>query len=314
MDMVPVYLILGFLDSGKTTFLRDTLQDSEFLNGERTTLLLCEEGEEEYDASALAAKNVTVVTVESEEALTPAFLMEIKRNQRPERVMIEFNGTWSVSKFLEMGLPSRWEIAQMITMVDASTFEAYMNNMRQMMVEQLSFTELVIFNRCTAQTKKNSFRKSVRVLNRRAQVVYESADGEDGVEDEIELPYDMNAPVIEIEDDDYGTFYMDALDDPKKYEGKTVSFTAMIYRGKEIPKGTFVPGRFAMTCCAEDIAFVGFLCKGEQANYFKTREWAKITARIQCEYYKEYGGEGPVLYLQKIEPAKKPEDHVVYMN
>lgn len=314
MDMVPVYLILGFLDSGKTTFLRDTLQDSEFLNGERTTLLLCEEGEEEYDEAALAAKNVTVVTVESEEALTPAFLMEIKRRERPERVMIEFNGTWSVSRFLNMGLPSRWEIAQMITMVDASTFETYLNNMRQMMVEQLSFTELVIFNRCTAQTKKNSFRKSVRVLNRRAQVVYESADGEDGVEDEIELPYDMNAPVIEIADDDYGTFYMDALDDPKKYEGKTVSFTAMIYRGKEIPKGTFVPGRFAMTCCAEDIAFVGFLCKGEQANYFKTREWAKITARIQCEYYKEYGGEGPVLYLKKIEPAKKPEDHVVYMN
>lgn len=313
MEMVPVYLILGFLDSGKTTFLRDTLQDSEFLTGEKTLLILCEEGEEEYDEAALAEKNVSIISVESEEDLSAGFLKDCQRSYKPERVMIEFNGTWSVSKFLEMGLPGRWELAQTITTVDASTFEAYMSNMRQMMIEQLSFTELVIFNRCTADTKKNSFRKSIRAVNRRAQVLYEAVDGEDGVEDEIELPYNIEAPIIAIEDDDYGIFYLDALDDPKKYEGKTVCFTAMVYRGKETAKGTFVPGRFAMTCCAEDIAFVGFLCKGEQANYFKTRDWVKVTAKIKCEYYKEYGGEGPVLYLQNIESAKRPEEHLIYM-
>ncbi len=315
MSTTPVYLITGFLDSGKTTFLRDTLQDSEFLDGdERTVLILCEEGEEEYDMDILKEKQVTVLTVEEEEDLNPRFLMDIKKTYKPEKVMIEFNGTWSVSKLLETGFPSGWELAQTITTVDAATFESYMSNMRQMMMEQIGYTELVIFNRCTAETKKNSFRKAVKTFNRRAQVVYEALDGEDGIEDEIELPYNIDAPVIEIEDDDYGIFYLDALDDPKKYEGKKVQFTAMVYRGKELPKGTFVPGRFAMTCCADDITFIGFLCKGEQANYFKMREWVKVTANIKCEYYKEYEGEGPVLYLEKIELTKKPEEHLLYMN
>lgn len=315
MSTTPVYLITGFLDSGKTTFLRDTLQDSEFLDGdERTVLILCEEGEEEYDMDILKEKHVTVLTVEEEEDLNPRFLMDIKKTYKPEKVMIEFNGTWSVSKLLETGFPSGWELAQTITTVDAATFESYMSNMRQMMMEQIGYTELVIFNRCTAETKKNSFRKAVKTFNRRAQVVYEALDGEDGIEDEIELPYNIDAPVIEIEDDDYGIFYLDALDDPKKYEGKKVQFTAMVYRGKELPKGTFVPGRFAMTCCADDITFIGFLCKGEQANYFKMREWVKVTANIKCEYYKEYEGEGPVLYLEKIELTKKPEEHLLYMN
>lgn len=315
MNTVPVYLITGFLDSGKTTFLKDTLEDSEFLDGEeQTVLILCEEGEEEYDTDILAEKNVTVLTVDEEEDLNPRFLMDIKKKYKPEKVMIEFNGTWSTSKLLENGFPGGWELAQVITTVDASTFEGYMSNMRQMMVEQIGPTELVIFNRCTAETKKNSFRKAVKTFNRRAQVVYESLDGEDGIEDEIELPYNMDAPIIEIEDDDYGIFYLDALDDPKKYEGKKVQFTAMVYRGKEIPKGTFVPGRFAMTCCADDITFIGFICKGEQANYFKMREWVKVTANIKCEYHKEYEGEGPVLYLEKIELTKKPEEHLLYMN
>lgn len=314
MNTVPIFLITGFLDSGKTTFLKDTLEESDFLEGEKTLLLLCEEGEEEYDMEKLASRNVTTIVVEEEEDLNPRFLMDLKKTHKPEKVVIEFNGTWSVSKFMENGFPNGWELAQMITTVDASTFEAYMNNMRQMMNEQIAFTELVIFNRCSAETKKNTFRKSIKAFNRRAQIVFEAQDGEDGIEDVIDLPYDIEAPVIEIEDDDYGVFYLDALDDPKKYEGKTVKFTAMMYRGKELPKGTFVPGRFAMTCCVDDITFIGFLCKGEQANYFKMREWVKVTAQIKCEYYKEYEGEGPVLYLKDIQLTKKPEEHLIYMN
>ena len=314
MNTVPIFLITGFLDSGKTTFLKDTLEESDFLEGEKTLLLLCEEGEEEYDMEKLASRNVTTVVVEEEEDLNPRFLMDLKKTHKPEKVVIEFNGTWSVSKFMENGFPNGWELAQMITTVDASTFEAYMSNMRQMMNEQIAFTELVIFNRCSSETKKNTFRKSIKAFNRRAQIVFEAQDGEDGIEDVIDLPYDIEAPVIEIEDDDYGIFYLDALDDPKKYEGKTVKFTAMMYRGKELPKGTFVPGRFAMTCCVDDITFIGFLCKGEQANYFKMREWVKVTAQIKCEYYKEYEGEGPVLYLKDIQLTKKPEEHLIYMN
>ncbi len=312
--MTPVYLILGFLDAGKSTFIRDTLMDDQFTEGKSTLLIQCEEGEVEYDEAELAKKKVTIVKVENEEDFNASFLSECSKKYNVARVMIEFNGTWSVAKVLDRGMPRKWEFAQIITIADGQTFEGYMANMRQIMNEQIQYTELVIFNKCTARTKKNTFRKLVRTLNRRAQCVFEAAEGEEaGFDDEIQLPYDMNADVIDISDDDYGIFYLDCIDDTKKYVGKTVRFLAMIYRGKETPKGTFVPGRFAMTCCAADIAFIGFICYGDAVAY-KTKDWARVTCEVQSEYRPEYEGMGPVFKLKAIEPAEKPEDHVVYMN
>lgn len=312
---IPVYLISGFLESGKTTFIRNTLMDKDFSSGEKTVLIRCEEGIEEYDEKELEKWNVFVVTVEKEEDFTPSFLKKCQTDYRPKRVMIEFNGTWSMSGFIDRGMPKDWEMAQMITLADATTFEVYFSNMKKMMAEQINFTELVIFNRCTKTTKRNTFRKLVRSLNRRAQVVFESEDGNDGYDDEIPLPYDLSADIIEIADDDYGIFYMDALDQPKKYEGKTVRFSAMVYKGKDMPKGFFVPGRFAMTCCADDIGFVGMLCKAdEKSDTFRLRDWVKITAKIHVEYHKEYNGEGPILTLVDMVAAEKPKDHLVYMN
>ncbi len=312
--MTPLFLILGFLGSGKTTFIRDTLMDDDFTEGKSTLLIVCEEGEVEYDREELAKRKVTIVQVENEEDFKPLFMMDCVKKYPVDRVMVEWNGTWSVSRILEQGFPRRWELAQIITVADATTFEVYMSNMRQMMNEIVQFSELVIFNKCNANTKRNTLKKLVRTLNRRAQTVFEAAEGEEnGYDDEIELPYDMKADVIEIEDDDYGLFYLDVLDNLQNYVGKKVRFLAMIYRGKETPKGTFVPGRFAMTCCAADIAFIGFLCYGDAVAY-KTRDWVHVTCEVQSKYLDEYEGEGPVYKLIRIEPAKKPEDHVVMMN
>jgi len=311
---IPVYIIAGFLESGKTTFIKNTLEDPNFNSGEKTLLICCEEGMEEYDVAAMEKKNIFIVNVEEEIDLSPSFLKKCQNDYKPRRVMIEFNGTWKMSGFIERGMPRDWELAQMITMVDAGTFEVYMSNMRQMMAEQINFTELVIFNRCTKDTKRNTFRKAVRALNRKAQVMFESEDGNDGFDDEIDLPYDLKADVIEIEDDDYGIFYLDALDQPKKYEGKTVRFTAMVYKGKDIPKGYFVPGRFAMTCCADDIGFVGMLATGSVADNFKVRDWVKVTAVVKVEFHREYEGDGPVLYVKDMAHTAKPKEHLIYMN
>lgn len=311
---IPVYIITGFLESGKTTFIKYTLDDPNFSAGEKTLLICCEEGMEEYDAKALEKKNTFLVMVENEADLSPSFLKSCQTKYKPQRVLIEFNGTWSMSGFTMRGMPKDWEVAQFITLVDATTFEVYMSNMRQMMAEQINFTELVIFNRCTKDTKRNTFRKLVRALNRRAQVMFESEDGNDGFDDEIDLPYDLDAPVVEIEDDDYGIFYLDALDQPQKYTGKTVHFTAMVYKGKDIPKGYFVPGRFAMTCCVDDIGFVGMLGKGAIADKFQLRDWVKVTAKVVLEYHKEYNGEGPVLEVTDMVLTSKPKEHLIYMN
>lgn len=311
---IPVYIITGFLESGKTTFIKSTLEDPNFSSGEKTILICCEEGMEEYDEKQLEKQNVFLIPVENEADLSPSFLKKCQTEYKPRRVMIEFNGTWSMSGFIERGMPRDWELAQMITIADATTFEVYMSNMRQMMAEQINFTELVIFNRCTQDTKRNTFRKAVRALNRRAQVMFESEDGNDGFDDEIDLPYDIHADVIEIEDDDYGIFYLDALDQPEKYAGKTIRFTAMVYKGRDIPKGYFVPGRFAMTCCADDIGFVGLLGKGAAADGFKVRDWVKVTAKVILEYHKEYNGAGPVLEVSEMVHTSQPKEHLIYMN
>ncbi len=317
---VPVYIINGFLESGKTTFIRETLKDPEFSGKERTLIIACEEGEEEYDESMLAKYNTAVVTVEEREELTPEYLRMLAAQYRPQRVMIEFNGMWSVEEFVGQELPRDWVMVQIITIIDASTYQNYLNNMKSIMMGQFKLSDTIIFNRCDETTDKLALRRSVKVTNRKGQIIYESADGVTDDAGEEVLPFDIDADLIDLCDDDYGLWYMDAMDNPKKYSGKKIRFRAMVYRSEKLPKRSFVPGRFAMTCCADDIAFIGFLCKvGENVGpvafeSLKNRSYIYVTADIQVEYYREYRGKGPVLYATSIEPAPEPEDKLVYFN
>lgn len=316
---VPVYLVNGFLESGKTTFVNETLKDPDFTNGEKTLLILCEEGIEEYDEKLLASLNMDIVSVDEEEEFTEEFLRECKDHYRPERVMIEFNGTWNVENFLEMELPKGWMMVQIITTIDASTYNNYMNNMKSIMVGHFKYSDTIIFNRCDDSTDKVALRRTIKPVNRKGQIIYESADGVTDDAGEEVLPFDINADVIELFDEDYGLFYMDALEHPEKYDGKTVRFRAMVYKSERLPKGSFVPGRFAMTCCEDDVAFIGFLCKAQKAGplpyeFLKMRSWITLTAKIKCEYYKEYRGDGPILYAQRIEKAEEPKEKLVYFN
>lgn len=317
---VPVYIINGFLESGKTTFISETMKDPDFSGNERTLIIVCEEGEEEYDEKALAACHADIVTVEEKEELTAEYLVTLKNHYRPQRVMIELNGMWSVEEFVETELPKDWVLVQVITIIDASTYQNYLNNMRSIMLGQFKLADTIIFNRCDETTDKLALRRSVKVVNRKGQIIYESADGVTDDAGEEVLPFDINADVIDICDDDYGLWYLDAMDNPKKYDGKTVKFRGMVYRSEKLPKRSFVPGRFAMTCCADDIAFVGFLCKvGSEVGPFpfemlKNRSYVNVTAKIKVEFYREYRGKGPVLYAQRIEKAEEPEDKLVYFN
>ena len=311
---VPVYLITGFLESGKTSFLQEIFESGEFADGERGLLISCEEGEVELDEKATLACKIDTVTLDEEEELTADFLENCKNVYKPKRVFVEYNGMWDPDTILSVDMPRGWEIYQIVTMIDASTFEMYLNNMRSIMMELVKLSDVVIFNRCDKDTKKGSLRRSVKAANRQVQIIYESVDGSDEDEDEDDLPFDVTADEIDLEDDDYGLWYLDAMDHPDRYEGKTMRFTAMVYRGDKLPKGYFVPGRFAMTCCAEDVTFVGFLCKSAFADRLKQREFIKLTATVKTEFRKEYQGPGPVLTAVKIEKADKPEEELVYFN
>jgi len=314
---VPVYLITGFLESGKTTFIRSVMEDPEFAQGERTLLIVCEEGIEEYDHKFLrsANANTDMVIIDEETQLTPAYLQQLQNKYMPERVLIEFNGKWNTAAFIEMKLPSLWLMYKVICQVDASTFDVYLNNMRSIMMEMIKTADTVIFNRCTSETPRNSLRRTIKAVNRPANLVFESEQGVMDEPQDEDLPFDINADIIEICDDDFGLWYMDVSEFPEKYNGRTVRIKGMVYKSTRLPRGYFVPGRIAMVCYANDAKMIGFLCKTDNPSKLKKNSWVMVTAKIQVEESPAYKGKkGPVLYAVDVQPAEKPEEEIAYFS
>lgn len=316
MAEIPVYFFTGFMDSGKTTLIQETLFENGFAeDDDRILIIACEDGDVEYDTEKLKTINASVATIDTEAEFNTEHLQEIADQYRPDVVFVEYNGTWGVGEVYEMELPKNWVIVQSLATVDATTFEMYMANMRSMMMEQFFQAEVVIFNRCDDNTPKSKFRGNIKAVNRPAQIVYERADGT--IDDrEEELPFDINADVIEISDADYALWLMDCMENPKKYDGKKVHFLGLVYNPKDgkLKRGVIVPGRFAMTCCVEDITFLGMMCKTGMENTPEHRSWIDLTARIKVEFAREYKGKGPILYPIEMKPAEKPQDELVYFS
>lgn len=316
MAEIPVYFFTGFMDSGKTTLIQETLFENGFAeDDDRILIIACEDGDVEYDTEKLKTINASVATIDTEAEFNTEHLQEIADQYRPDVVFVEYNGTWGVGEVYEMELPKNWVIVQSLATVDATTFEMYMANMRSMMMEQFFQAEVVIFNRCDDNTPKSKFRGNIKAVNRPAQIVYERADGT--IDDrEEELPFDINADVIGISDADYALWFMDCMENPKKYDGKKVHFLGLVYNPKDgkLKRGVIVPGRFAMTCCVEDITFLGMMCKTGMENTPEHRSWIDLTARIKVEFAREYKGKGPILYPIEMKPAEKPQDELVYFS
>ncbi|MCM1106643.1 MAG: GTPase [Blautia sp.] len=312
-EEIPVYLFTGFMDSGKTSLIEETLFENNFGEGAKGVIILCEDGEKEYDEAKLSTVNFQLAPIDSEEEFTEERLAAINREFLPRQVFIEYNGTWGMDKILEAALPEGWVIVQSLATVDSTTFDLYMGNMRAMMQEQIFASDVVVFNRTDDETDRGRLRRQVKAVNRKAQIVYERKDGTIDERPE-ELPFDISQEVIDLSDADYAIWYMDAMENYKKYEGKKVRFRALVYNPEKLKKGIFVPGRFAMTCCIEDVTFIGFKCRYEKEEELAHRAWIDITAEVHVEFAKEYKGKGPVLYPLSIVPAEKPEDELVYFS
>lgn len=313
MEEIPIYLFTGFMDSGKTTLIKETLLENGFADQGKSLIICCEDGENEYDMEELKRVDAKLVMVEKEEDFTAAFLGPLREEYHPDQIFLEYNGTWGMDTLMETPLPEGWTIIQVLATVDATTFDMYLANMRTMIMEQLFPADVVIFNRCDDSTDKGKYRRNVKAQNRRAQIVYERADGTLD-EREEELPFDISGDELEITDADYAIWYMDCLEEPKKYAGKKISFLALVYNPEKLKKGVFVPGRFAMTCCVEDVTFIGFKCKYPEEDRIPHKSWIRITAEVRVEFAVEYKGKGPVLYPVKIEPAEAPADELVYFS
>ena len=307
---IPVYLFTGFLESGKTTFIQGTLEDERFNRGEKTLIMLCEEGIEEYDIKKMPGQNIFIETFDDIEDVTPEGLTSLQKKLKIERVIIELNGMWLTTDLFAR-LPEKWVIYQEMCFLDATTFLSYNANMRQLVVDKLQQPEIVVFNRFTEDMDKMEFHKIVRGVSRRCDICYEFS--EDRVEyDDIEdpLPFDINADVIEIDDRDFAIWYRDMMEELQKYQGKTVKFKGLIARDKKIPDDELAIGRHIMTCCVEDIQYGGVVCKLKNATDYKTHDWAIIKGKINLEKNKLYRSVGPVITIEEIERCEPLEDSV----
>ena len=306
--MKPVYVINGFLESGKTEFIAFTLAQPYFQIKGKTLILLCEEGEVEYEEELLRKSRSVIEVIDSEEEFTPSHLVELEKKHKPERIIIEYNGMWN---YKNMKLPWYWKIEQQITTIDGSTFPMYYTNMRSLLAEMIRKSELIIFNRCDGITDLNTYKRNIKAVNPNADVIFEDANGEIDEILEEDLPYDLNQEIIELDNNGYGIWYLDSMDHLERYIGTKIKFTALVLKPENMKKGYFVPGRMAMTCCADDMAFLGYACQYDGAESLKQKEWVKVTATVSKEYWEDYKGEGPILHAVSVEKTKAPKEEII---
>ena len=311
---IPIYLFTGFLEAGKTKFIQETMEDPRFNSGEKTLILVCEEGIEEYDPSKFCCNKVYLEPIEQESDLTPKYLKSLLHKHSAKRVLVEYNGMWMLRSLID-NLPDNWVIAQEFCFAETATFLNYNQNMRSLVVDKLTNCELVVFNRYDPKVEKMDLHKIVRGINTRADIAYEFPSGDveyDDIEDP--LPFDREADVVAVADKDYAYFYRDLSEHLDFYHGRVASFKCVIAKNHELKPDELVIGRHIMTCCVDDITFAGFLLTGADVEGlfagFKSRDWATVTAEIRVEYNKLYGRKGPVLYAKALEPAPLPTEEV----
>ena len=312
-EPIPVYMICGFLDAGKTNFIAPMLTGEEFTEDERTLLLVCEEGEEEYDTEALGKHNVVPIFLEGKEDLTLSRMEALEAEYRPTQIVVEYNGMWQIAEAVP-AFPRHWDLYQIVTIVESPTFNSYAKNMASLMMEKLREADLIVFNRCTDELAEVLRQRNLKMLNRRAEMYLEYAGDEDRMEnyDNGLCPFDLSVPVLELSDDDYGFWYTDCMDNPERYAGKTVKFRGIVAQSPQFPHGMYAAGRFGMVCGAEATACLGMLCSGPEHKQLKTKDWVEITAKVRLKNLKLLGGEGPVLYTTNVTPCAAPADPLIY--
>lgn len=307
---IPVFLINGQLDSGKTSFISDTIEMGQFEEAKNKLLIVCEEGEEEYDEKMLKDNGVSMVVLEKED-FTEEKLKELDKQYDPWVVIVEYNGMWDPALIFDTAKPFGWEVYQSITIIDAMTFSNQWANMKSIMAEMVKNVDMVVFNRCKSSMDLGSYRRSMKALNSAVQIVFEDEKG-DMMSIAEQLPYDVNADIIEVDDADYGIWYMDVSERPDVYVGKKVRFKGQVLKNKYFKDKNFVPGRKVMTCCAEDTQFIGYISFYNNIASLENRQWIMVTATIKNEFQMAYKKKGPVLYVEKVENAEPPVEEMVY--
>lgn len=309
MKTLPVYVISGLLESGKTTFIKNTIASDDFYKKGKTLVLACEQGEVEYDSSFLKQYNTLVHYFDSQEEFTVLKLQELVVNLNPSRVVIELNGMWDLKK---IEFPVFFKVYQFINFINFETFPVYFANMRQLFLDYVKQSDVVVFIKAKGNLEAlKPYSSAFKLTNSSAQFMEMDEEGRLQDAFEAELPYNIDDEIIKIQDEDYGIWYIDTFDHKERYEGKTVEFNAMVVLSKTLPKNTFVAGRLAMTCCSNDIQLYGHLCIDNAPFKLKDRTWVHIIAKMKYEYSQQYQEEETILYPISIEKIKEIKNAIL---
>ena len=304
MKKVPVFLIDGFIEAGKTQFILSTFRRDEFYKRGKTLLLVCEEGEVEYTKEELDKYNVEVEYL-NENQINPEELTKIYSKHKALRIVMEMNMMWDLDK---MVFPDFFEVTQIITLIDGTTFPIYFANMRQKFIDAIKMSDVVAFTKLASREPLQQFQTALKIAN--SQCLFCLIDEECKSTQEAfdtPLPYDLKKDSFTLTDDEFGIFYIDTFDHREAYKDKIVTFNAWVVKSNKLKKNEFIAGRKVLTCCANDIQLYGFLVKDSLGLNLKDDSWVNITAKIEIEYNKDYDEEEIVLYpinLKVIEPIK----------
>ena len=220
---------------------------------------------------------------------------------------------WKLTELLSIKYPRNWELQGVYSTVDGTTLDMYLTNMRNMLMEQLTESELIVVNRCAPEVDRSGFRRALKVQNPMAQLIFEDPEGKIIQPSKEDLPYDVTKDRIVIADEDFGIWYVDAYDHPELYLHKEIEFTAQAFRPKGMAEDMFVPVRKIMTCCADDIRYYGYPCRLPGKQEIPKHQWMHIKAKFGYEAVASFGSKQPMLDLIRMDPAEKPEEEIVYL-
>ena len=304
--MKQIFFVNGFLEAGKTTFIKEILSEAYFNTGEKTLVLLCEDGIEEYTDDFCKEHNLAVEMIEDEEAFTDKKLNELEEKTKPDRIIIEFNGMWNPEHKLDY-----WsgDDVMMIVIINAATFELYLNNMKSYVKQQVTNAYMTVFRFCDGKEDRlASYRRSIRALNPQTNFVFKNKDGEMNPRLDEDLPYNIQSNIIELTDESFGIFYVDAMEYVTRYKDKIVSFTGQIFKKKD---NMLLIGREALTCCSEDLTMFAFICDARGVDKFDEHEWVRVDGEVKAEYFEKLQKSIPVIQIIWIEKCPIPDKEVV---
>lgn len=298
MKQVPVFICHGFLDSGKTSFILDTIANDGYKEQGTTLVIACEDGEIEYEPSFLKENNTQIVFLDDVSELNEANLNSLYKKYKPGRILIELNGMWD---FAEVTMPKNFVIGQFVTFVDYTTFNTYFVNMRQMMVNMFKVSDVVVFTRCNDKSALQSYQTTLRLINGSTTYIVMDDTGNGEIAFEEPLPYDIEADEIVVNPEDFGRWYIDNFDNKERYLDKVISMKCMAFKSSKLDEHQFVAGRVVMTCCADDVQLFGHLVESDLGVNILDKDWINIKFKLVYRYSKEYDEEEAIIVPISIE-------------